>query len=157
MFMLLLPSNQSYPTLSYLLRKVNEYFDFYGYAVVVKCTKKSPEKIMTKTWIMCDLVRKIRISTDQEKRHNSSHHMKCDFSIIAEVKKAGIGAWMEKKDPSHSHDPSKPGAYLVLQQIARAFDVPSGISCQLIVTNASFEILSPLRSDNTDAKNLILT
>lgn len=74
---------ESYPSLPYLLKKLNEHAGPKGYAVVLLRTKTTEEKIPRKAWIICDRGRKTRVPKGKERRHGSSRQIECPFSIIA--------------------------------------------------------------------------
>lgn len=148
-----------YYSLPDLLKKLNEHAGPQGYAVVLLRTKTTSEKIPRKAWIICDRGRKIRAPIGRERRHGTSRHVECPFSIIAtSTNKDAGGPWViEVKNPEHNHVESAPGAHPVLRRMAMTSEVKSEMTRQLTIQTAPSKVLSAVRIDDPLAANAMFT
>ncbi len=65
-----------------LIRRVNEHVELEDYAIFLLRIKKSKLEMTRKAWFICDRDKKTTESREQERRHDTSWHIKCFFSLI---------------------------------------------------------------------------
>jgi hypothetical protein len=140
-------TNLSFVFLKSLLRAINQHVDSKEYAVVLKCTKKSKNEVINKTWIICDRKRKIHEVIEQNRRHFDNKFIQCSFFIIVKLNE-DIQSWFYKiKNSKHNHEIIIAESHLVHRKMTMIFEMKSDISRQLTMQTALFKILFTLRLD----------
>jgi hypothetical protein len=142
-----LENRQTFESLSDLILRVNEHFDFEDYVVVILRKKKFELDVIRKTWLICDRDERIRESQDQNRRHIASKSIECSFfMIVKRLNDFDDSSWLLKViNSKHNHFFSLVDAHFVLRKMTMTFEVKNEISCQLIVQIASSQIISSLR------------
>lgn len=150
---------ESYLSLPDILKQLNEHAGPEGYAVVLLCTKTTPEKIPRKAWIICDRGRKLRVPKGRERRHAGSRQVEYPFSIIAiSLDKDAGGPWIiEIVNPEHNHIESASGAHPVLRRLAMTREITDEMTRQLTIQTAFSKVLTAMRVEDPMAVNAMFT
>jgi hypothetical protein len=125
----LFENRQTFESLSDLILRVNEHFDFEDYVVVILRTKKFKLDVIKKTWLICDRDERIRESQDQNRRHTASKLIECSFfMIVKRLNDFDDSSWFLKMINSrHNHFFSLVDAHFVLRKMTMTFEVKNEI------------------------------
>ncbi len=138
MSLILSANDKFFEFLQDLIRRVNEHVKLKDYAIVFLRIKKSKLEVTRKAWLICDRDRKTTESHEQERRHDTSRHIKCLFFLI--VKKEDEIWFLKMINAKHNHFISLAKAHSVLRRMTMNVEMKSEISWQLTIQIFTFKI-----------------
>ncbi len=154
MMLALFFEDRTFDDLKDLLLYLNQHADSEDYAIILKRTKKSKLKIISKTWIICDRDRKYHHFTNQNRRHEDNKHIECLFSIVVKLDDENVDSWIfDIRNFEHNHAFSVVDVHSALRKMIMTSKIKSRIFRQLIVQIAFSKILFSLRLSHAESSN----